>query len=343
MDYAGAWHHVMNRGIERREVFLDDDDRRAFIRLLSELEENFGVEVHAYCLMDNHYHLALHTHEANLSRAMRWLGQSYSQGFNRRHDRVGPLFQGRFKSLAVDPEDWLTQLSVYIHLNPLRVLRLGLGKADDKRESAGLGEHPGVKVVDARLKGLRAYRWSSYVFYGGYRKCPEWFKTKKILGSFGKTINEQRQGYRRFVKERLKRGTEESWIERFRDEIAIGGAGFVERLRNEFREGVTRETSGRKRMERTLGLDVIIGTVEKFRGEPKENWLKRHGDEGKWMILLLARHRSGMTLRELGEAFGGMDYVAVSVGVSRYEKKLTSNKAIKRRFNQVAKMLNVKT
>ena len=81
MDYPGAWCHVMNRGIERRSVFLNDDDRRHFLRLLASMEENFGVEVHVYCLMENHFHLALHTPEANLSRAMRWLGQSYGQSF----------------------------------------------------------------------------------------------------------------------------------------------------------------------------------------------------------------------------------------------------------------------
>lgn len=343
MDYEGAWYHVMNRGIERREIFLNDDDRRGFVRLLSEMEEEFGVEVHAYCLMSNHYHIALHTREANLSRAMRWLGQSYTQGFNRREHRVGPLFQGRFKSVPVEPEEWLTQLSIYIHLNPLHITRLGLGKAEEKRESRGVGKAPDVKEVNRRLGELRAYPWSSYRYYGGYRTTPEWLKTETILSRFGRELKAQRAGYRSLLRDQLKRGTEESRFERIREEVAIGSAAFVEQLKSKFIVGMSRETAGKKAMARTVTLEEIIARVEEMRGAAKEEWLNQHGDEGKWMILKLARHRCGMTLRELGEAIGGMDYAAVSMGIRRYEKRLERNKDKKRRFDRVAKKLEVKT
>ncbi len=341
MDYPGAWYHVMNRGIERRRVFDDDDDRRSFLRLLASLEEQFGVEVHAYCLMDNHYHLALHTPEANLSRAMRWLGQSYTQGFNRRHDRVGPLFQGRFKSIPVDPENWLIELSVYIYLNPLRIARLGLGKLEDARESRGEGDRPSVADVDLRLRELRGYQWSSYRAYGGYRKAPEWLKSGRILGSFGKYQQEQRSGYRKLVRERLKRGTDESAVEKAREEIALGNAAFVDGLRRRFGKSMRREDVGKRKLAQRLRLETILSSVEEVKEERKEYWLKCHGDDGKWLVLLLARHRTGQTLRELGEALGGLDYSAVSVGIRRYEKKLKDQPNARRTYNRVAKMLNV--
>ncbi len=342
INYEGAWYHVMNRGIERRDVFLDDDDRRVFLRLLSDLEENFGVEVHAYCLMDNHYHLVVHTPKANLSRAMRWLGQLYSQAFNRRYGRVGPLFQGRFKSKPVDPDGWLLELSIYVHLNPLRVVRLGLGKLDDKRESQGFGDQPDIKAIDRRLRELRSYQWSSYRYYAGYRKPVKWLRTGKILGSCGRQGKGQRETYRRLVRQRLKRGTEESTIERIHDEVALGSAEFVEKITKRFRGAVKRETSVKRRMSRMLDLEAIISCVEKAKGAGRSEWLTRHGDEGKWMVLHLARYRTGKTLRELGEDFGGMDYVAVSMGIKRFKKKLETDLTMRKRFQRAERMLHVK-
>src|SRR5215213_10512872 len=116
----GVWYHITARGIERRPIFKDDRDRARFVELLAELSERFRVRLLSYVLMDNHYHLLLELSQANLSAAMRWLNISYSVWFNRRHRRAGYLFQGRFKSVLVDPDSWGLALSAYIHLNPVR-------------------------------------------------------------------------------------------------------------------------------------------------------------------------------------------------------------------------------
>ena len=107
IEIAGARHHVMARGNERRRIFLDDVDRRHFVEILAELPERHGVLVHASVLMDNHYHLLLETPEANLGRACQWLNVSFSVWFNRRYRRSGHVFQGRFKSVLVDGGCWL--------------------------------------------------------------------------------------------------------------------------------------------------------------------------------------------------------------------------------------------
>ena len=99
---ADGWYHVTARGNERRAIFRDDRDRTRFVELLGELTERFGVRVHAYVLMDNHYHLLVSTPQGNLSAAMQWLGVSYSVWFNRRHGRAGHLFQGRFKAVVLE-------------------------------------------------------------------------------------------------------------------------------------------------------------------------------------------------------------------------------------------------
>jgi REP element-mobilizing transposase RayT len=116
IERAGGWYHVTGRGNERRAIYRENRDREHFCELLGEMVERFGVRVHAYVLMDNHYHLILELREPNLSRAIQWLNVSYSVRFNRRHGRSGHLFQGRFKSVAVDPEGWGLEVSRYVHL-----------------------------------------------------------------------------------------------------------------------------------------------------------------------------------------------------------------------------------
>ena len=99
VDIEDGWYHITSRGIERRRIFTEDRERKHFLELLEEMSERYRVRVHAYVLMDNHYHLLIQTPQANASQAIHWLGVSYSVWFNRRHNRVGPLFQGRFKSV----------------------------------------------------------------------------------------------------------------------------------------------------------------------------------------------------------------------------------------------------
>src|SRR5580698_82345 len=116
----GAWYHVTARGNERRAIFRAEADYAHLVLIIEEAVGRFGLRLHGYVLMQNHYHLILETPEANLSRAMQWLNVSYSTWFNRRHRRSGHLFQGRFKAILVDPQEWGLILSRYVHLNPLR-------------------------------------------------------------------------------------------------------------------------------------------------------------------------------------------------------------------------------
>ena len=335
----GGWYHVMNRGIERRQIFNDDADRNRFLLLLGELEENFTVQVHCYCLMSNHYHLALHTPAKRLSESLRWLGQSYTQYFNRRHDRVGPLFQGRFKSVPVDPEGWLSELSVYIHLNPLKLSELGLGKIEDRAEGVGAGEAPSSQEVSERLARLRTYGWSSYRSYGGYVGGKEWLHREKILGSLGKQRKGQQASYRRLVSERLKRGVDEKLLESIRERIALGSAEFIERMKKSGRREGKRESALRTRLQSTVEFEEIVELVSSERGEASEQWLHRYGDGGKWQVLLLARYRSGLTLMELGAKMGGMDYSAVSDGIRRFERHLQEDRRARREFEELKKKL----
>ncbi|NNE73857.1 MAG: hypothetical protein HKN26_09350 [Acidimicrobiales bacterium] len=118
LEYENAWHHVMNRGACRQNTFLDPDDRQRFLDLLGDSTERAGVEVHGYCLMNNHYHLLVRTPTPALGRTMQLLAGRYTRYFNHRHSRDGALFRGRYRSKAVESDGQLLATLRYIHRNP---------------------------------------------------------------------------------------------------------------------------------------------------------------------------------------------------------------------------------
>jgi REP element-mobilizing transposase RayT len=158
MDYPDTFYHVLSRGNERRDIYYDERDYSRFLDCLEKMGGRFDLEVHAYVLMKNHYHLLIRTKEANLSRAIQWLGVSYSVWFNRRHKRSGHLFQGRFKSFLIEDDRYFMAMCHYIHGNPLR---------------AGL------------VRRLWDYRWSSYRTYVDRRYQAQWLTTELVLGIYG--------------------------------------------------------------------------------------------------------------------------------------------------------------
>jgi len=340
VNVADGWYHCMNRGIERRNIFSDNRSYYHFLDLLEETVERFRFRVHAYCLLDNHYHALIQTPDANLSQGMQWLGLSYSSWFNTRHDRVGPLFQGRFKSVPVEDGQWVLELSAYIHLNPVRIEDLGLDRRKRRAESQGILPPPSKDQVTARLKKLREYRWSSYRTYAGYRSRPDWLTTADLLARCPGCANERSRSYRNQIQQILRQGIDESRLEQFREVVAIGSAAFVEQIKNTADGGI-RETERRNRLKERVGFERVVQAIEAYRGEPREIWLSRHGDWGKWMALRVTRAHSGMTLAQLGAAIGGKDYAAVCVGLKSFEKKLQKDNALKKAQRAILKNLNL--
>jgi len=123
IEYPGAFYHVMHRGNAKSNIFLSDRDREKFFEYLDSSVERFELKIHTYCLMTNHYHLIVETPQPNLSQAIKWINVSYAAYFNRKRQRSGHLFQGRFKAIVVDADAYLKHLSRYIHLNPIRAKR----------------------------------------------------------------------------------------------------------------------------------------------------------------------------------------------------------------------------
>jgi len=158
IDYEGAWHHVMHRGARRASIFKLPDDCYGFLELLEEMVGRFGLEIHAYSLMPNHYHLLCRSVMGNLSQAMQYLNSTYTIWLNQRHRWDGPVFRGRFKSQLVEAEEYIRYLIAYIHLNPLE---------------ANL------------VKRLSDEAWTSHRAYIGKEPKPDWLSTKKFIRLFG--------------------------------------------------------------------------------------------------------------------------------------------------------------
>jgi REP element-mobilizing transposase RayT len=177
-DHEGAWHHVMNRGIDRATVFRNDDDRRIFFECLAAATHRYKLQVHAYCLLGNHFHLLLFSESGLLSGGMRFLLGRFTQRINYRDGRDGPIFRGRFASVTIEGDAHLVRASRYIHRNPIE---------------AGL------------VREAWDWPWSSASAYIGLTAPPDWLATAAILEMFG--AHRQQQEYRAFLEAEIDEPT----------------------------------------------------------------------------------------------------------------------------------------
>lgn len=231
VEFEGALYHITSRGNARQDIFIDDEDRERFLADLGHMVDRFGWVCHAYCLMNNHYHLLIETPRANLSQGMQLLNSILSQRFNRRHVRVGHVLQGRFKAILVEKESYLLELARYIVLNPVR--------AESVR-------HP------------REYRWSSYRPTAGEAESLGLLTVDWILSQFDEDLVRAQTAYRHFVSE--GRGIP-VW-NRVKGGILLGTEEFVERMGPLLREQAPKlEISRQQRYPDQPSLDEIFEGV----------------------------------------------------------------------------------
>ncbi len=200
IEFPGALYHVTARGDRREDIFVDDEDRGTLLGLLSEACSRFGLTCHAYCLMSNHYHLVLETAKPNLSRALRQLNGVYTQRFNRRHGRVGHVFQGRYQAILVDRDSYYLEVVRYVLLNPVR-----------------------AKLV----RQAREWAWSSYRAVLGEAPANAGLDVPELLSRFGPTPGRARAAFRRFVDQ--GRGQGSLWVN-LHGQIYLGDERFAERM-----------------------------------------------------------------------------------------------------------------
>ena len=198
LEFAGALYHITSRGNGRNLIYLQDDDFELFLQILANVCERYNWVVHAYCLMSNHYHLLVETPDANLSQGMRQLNGVFTQSMNRKHHRVGHLFQGRYKAILVDKDAYLLELCRYIVLNPVRANM--------------------VSTPDE-------WPWSSWHCMLGNVESPVWLSTDTLLVPFAKNRQDAIQCYIDFVKS----GVGKTVWDALQHQIFLGDEAFVVR------------------------------------------------------------------------------------------------------------------
>ena len=229
IEFPGALYHVTSRGDKKRNIFRDDSDREKFLFILGSVVERYNWVLHAYCLMNNHYHLLVETPNGNLSLGMRQLNGVYTQAFNRAHHTVGHLFQGRYKAILVDRDSYLLELCRYIVLNPVR---------------AGF------------VNKVWQWRWSSYRATAGIDKKPKFLTTKWILSQFSQTQGRAQSLYETFVQQGIGK---ESPFNELKGRIILGKDRFIEKIREHIeKRGQIGEVSRVERFATRLRLDEIF-------------------------------------------------------------------------------------
>ena len=202
LEFPGAFYHITSRGDRREDIYEDDGDRSAFLSILESVCETYNWVCYAHCLMSNHYHLLIETPDANLSKGMRQLNGVYTQTYNRRQGRVGHVFQGRYKAILVDKDNYLLELSRYIVLNPVR---------------AGM------------VRAAKDWPWSSYRATAGQVEAPDFLNVEWLLSVFSKRKSTAVERYKQFVSE--GRGQASPWP-MLKNQIYLGSEDFVEKMQS---------------------------------------------------------------------------------------------------------------
>jgi REP element-mobilizing transposase RayT len=269
----------MSRGDRREEIFRDDLDRKNFLQTLAVASTKTGWQVHAYCLMSNHFHLVVETPRANLVAGMKWLLGTYTMRFNRRHKLSGHLFAGRYKSLLVDgaTPGYLRTVCDYVHLNPVRARLLG------NRER------------------LQKYRWSSYPSYlRGKQKREAWLRCDRLLAEHG-LMKESRRSRLEFTRRMEQRRIEpnDPSAEAIRRGWSFGAEDFIARLLDHIPGSVTEHHDARERAqtEEQKAEAIILARLKKLGWKKTELANRRKGDPQKVTLARDLRSQTTMSLK----------------------------------------------
>ena len=282
IEFPGAIYHVTSRGDRREVIFEDDADRHRWLAVLAQAASRFDAQVLAYCLMGNHYHVVLHTRQANLSQLMRHLNGVYTQAYNRQHGVVGHLFQGRFKAILVDREAYLLTLCRYVELNPVRA---------------------------SLCKTAADWPWSSYRAHAGLADTPQWLDTDGLhgflLGHEVRHAQDRQRAAERYAALVDSAPDLQIWAEGLRQQIYLGGDDFVERMQAQMA---------------TTHLEAkdIPKPQRLARQKPLRTWLEEAASREQG--LFEAHTHGGLSMTHLAQALG-LSVSRISRLIARYENE----------------------
>ena len=300
IEYPGAIYHVMNRGDRRENIFLNDEDREHFLKTLGQACEKSHWQVHAYCLMSNHFHLVVETPEPTLVAGMKWFLGTYTQRFNARHQMRGHLFSGRYKALMVDERDhsYLRTVCDYTHLNPAR---------------AGL---------IAAQQSLESYPWSSYIDYLNLpMKRPVWLRTDRLLGEHG-ILSDDAAGRREFSRRmelRQLEGEDTNAHKKIRRGWKLGAEDFLDRLQDQL-QGATRDRHEATQVRESMQIQAqrIIEEELAKEGLSREKLpLLRKGAAVKIQLARKLRQSTTLTLKEVSQLLHAGNWRSLANALSK--------------------------
>jgi REP element-mobilizing transposase RayT len=298
IHFPGAVYHVMLRGNAGQDIFTEDSDRSRFLLILQQEQELSRCRIHAYCLMDNHVHLALQVANVPLSKIMQKVGFRYTQYMNRNLKRTGHLFQGRFKAILVDENNYLLELVRYIHLNPLRVNLV----ADP--------DH---------------YRWSSHMSYR-HSVDTAWLTTDWVLSQFNSDRKLAKELYWRFIQDGFSDGFRKEFHSGTFEGRVLGDEQFIERAL----------ASAGQQYDRLITLNIILAAVCKsYNIEQKDITAPgklQPGAEARGVAAMLVRRSGTLAISDLGTKLN-RSMTALSHAASRIEQRFKSDKKLKERVD----------
>jgi len=316
IQYPGAHYHLTCRGNERKDIFLDQEDRKAFLEKLSLSLSIYQVSLLAYVLMSNHFHLLVATPQGNLSEFMRHFNISYTSAFNRRHGRAGHLYQGRYKAFLIDSDNYLVEVSRYIHLNPIRVVSFS-------RKGAG-----------EKWKELLQYTDSSFLGYLREGKRRESVDYRTILGYTGGDNEKGRVEYRKFVQAGIVAAAKNPLLLGKGSGI-IGEKDFIKWVKEKFlgEERSKREQPALREISKDYEPEELIEEFCRIVKKNKEEICQRGKKTIERAMLMELLYRYCMLRQpEIGKLIGGIDYSSVSQARRRLQIRITKEPKIKKRF-----------
>jgi len=320
IQYPGAVYHITCRGNERKNIFTNYSDRKTFLDILGQSAKIYNVKLFCYVLMDNHFHLLAETPLGNIGEFMRHFNIKYTSGFNRRHKRVGHLFQGRYKSILVDKESYLSLLSRYIHLNPIRT------EVMDK------------KTEREKIEYLENYLWSSLPGYIDYKKTEEFIDYSMVLQEYGGNDIGGRKAYRKRISSDIAKPIE------IKDKIIgqsiLGSDKFIEWIKETYLKGkIDRECPALRAINRYKAKDEIIAVIEKETGKGIGQ-IKEEKGNIRWIAMDLLYRIGGLKGVEIGKTMN-VDYSTVSQGRKRLREKIQNDKALRILVRKIEESLSI--
>ena len=284
VQYPGAIYHVMNRGDRREAIFRDDTDRQRFVETLGEVCQKTGWQIHAWCLMPNHFHLVIETPQPNLVAGMKWFLGAYTGRFNRRHKLFGHLFSGRYKALIVDGSGsgYLKTVGDYVHLNPAR-----------------------AKLLRPEQK-LASYRWSSLRFYlQSARKRPAWLRVGRLLGEHGipRDSKAGRREFGRRMELRRRAQDEPGQFKRVRRGWCLGDKAFRKELLGQMKAQMKEHDFGEERAEteQEQAEGIVRAGMKRFGWKEADLETRRKGDGPKLKLAVRLRAETTVTVKWIAQ------------------------------------------